>query len=322
MTKELQRKLADLRRKMREACSPLPPDQKEERLIAVRHDDDAFAAAYLPHLYRQTAPEFHQVISAALAARDNEIRFIAAPRNHAKTTRGIIHLARVVCFADVHRATTISASKDLAAELLEPLRISLAENPRIIQDFGQLIIRSSDGDFRAKGDVKVDCRGREQSLRGPKNDLIWIDDIETDQQARDKAQTDKLIDVVLEILYNRLMPASDGGGAFVGTGTILSRKAMLAQFLNINKLPEPEYPEITKFGKLYRAINTDSKGRPAALWPERLPLDALDKIKQRIKARRFNKEYMDDPRDDDSLFTYFEGFHALEFMKAAEEAVA
>ena len=322
MTRDLTRKLAALRNKMKEACDPLPKDQRDNRLEQTRHDDDRFAALYLPHLYRQTAPDFHKVLSDAFAQRDTEIRTFGAPRNHAKTTRGIIHLARAVCFKQVHRVTTVSASKDLAAELLEPLRISIEENSRILQDFGPVITRSSDGDFRAHGDIKVDCRGREQSLRGPRNDLIWTDDIETDQQARDKGQTEKLINIVLEVLYNRLIPESDGGGAFVNTGTILSRKSMLARFLNINTAPDPEFPEMLKFGRLWRAIMTDEQGTPYALWPQRFSLEALEKIKRRIKARRFNKEYQNDPRDEDSIFRddWFRDFHPAEFQTLAKAA--
>ncbi len=322
MTRELKRKLAALRKKMKEACDPLPKDLRDERIEATRHDDDAFASTYLPHLYRQASPTFHKVLSEGFAARDNEIRCYAAPRNHAKTTRGIICLARMTCHRQIHRATTVSASKDLAAELLEPLRISIEENARVIQDFGSIITGSSAGDFTAKGDIKITCRGREQGLRGPRNDWIWFDDIETDAQARNAAQTNKLIDIVLEVLYNRLQPESDGGGTFVGTGTMLSRKAMLARFLNINNAPDPEYPEIARLGVIWRAIMTDDDGKPYPLWFPRFTLESLERIKRRIKPRRFAKEYMNDPRDEDSIIkeAWIRNVHPDEFIEMATAA--
>ncbi len=47
MTRDLKRKLAQLRNKMKDACDPLPRDLREERLEATRNDDDAFAETYL-----------------------------------------------------------------------------------------------------------------------------------------------------------------------------------------------------------------------------------------------------------------------------------
>ena len=96
MTRDLKKKLDRLRKLMASACQPLPQDGQDERRAAAKDDDDLFAETYLPHLARQATPEFHRVESAMMAQRDGEIRCLAAPRNHAKTTRGIIHLGKLV----------------------------------------------------------------------------------------------------------------------------------------------------------------------------------------------------------------------------------
>ena len=148
MRRELKLKLARLRAKMDALCSPLDPDRKDERLAQAAQDDDAFGRLYVPHWCSQTTPEFHHELSAGFDLRGCEIQAYAAPRNHAKTTRALMRIAREICFAQRKRITMVSASEDLAEDIFEPLRITLSENPRIIQDFGELIKTNDGGAFR------------------------------------------------------------------------------------------------------------------------------------------------------------------------------
>lgn len=322
MRRELRLKLQRLRAKMKSTLSPLDPKKRDERIEATKYNDDAFGYTYVPHLCGQRVPEFHHEISEAFDSRDCEIEADGAPRNHGKTIRSLIRVCREICHVQRHRITTVSAAEDLAEGLIEPLKISIEENPRIIQDFGNLIKRSQGGEFWTTQDVYLNSKGRDQRLRGPRNDLILLDDIEDDQQARSKARTDALLDTIFEVLYNRLIPVSDGGSTFLWIGTILARKSALARVLNLNQSPEPEFPEV--IGKIWKAIMTDADGHEYSLWPERFPLEELHKIRRRIGTRRFNKEYQNDPRDEDSVFqeAWFQGFHSSEFRELARAEAA
>ena len=133
-------------------------------------------------------------------------------------------------------------------------------------------------------------------------------------QARNKDRTDRLLDVIFEVLYNRLIPESDGGSTFIWIGTILARKSALARVLNLNDKPEPEFQDV--LGKIWKAIMTDDEGHEYSLWPERWPLENLRKHRRRIGTRRFNKEFQNDPRDEDNVFqeAWMQGFHALEYQ--------
>lgn len=322
MRRELKLKLARLRANMASLCSPLDPDRKEERQALAAHDDDAFGRLYVPHWCSQTTPAFHHELSGGFDLRGCEIQAYAAPRNHAKTTRALMRIAREICFAQRRRVTIVSASEDLAEDIFEPLCITLAENPRIIQDFGELIKTNDGGAFRTKHDVIFESKGRDQRLRGPRNDLIVLDDIEDDKQAKSKDRTDALLDIVFEVLYNRLHPISAGGSTFIWLGTILGRKSALARVLNLNNAPDPEYPDV--IGNIWRAIMKDDDGHEYSLWPERFPLAELHAIRNRIGSRRFQKEYQNDPRDADSVFqeSWIRGFHPVEFAELLKTSAA
>lgn len=320
MRRELRLKLQRLRSKMKSTLSPLDSNKRDERIEATREDDDAFGRVYTPFFCGQDVPDFHHELSEGYDLRGCEIQGYGAPRGHGKTTRALIRLAREICHVQRHRITVISASEDLAEELIEPLKIALEENPRILQDFGDLIKRGGAGEFWTRQEVHFTAKGRGEKLRGPRNDLILLDDIEDDQQARNKERTDTLLDTIFETIYNRLIPVSDGGSTFIWIGTILARKSGLARVLNLNQSPEPEFPEV--LGKIWKAIMIDENGGEYSLWPERFPLEELYKIRRRIGTRRFNKEYQNDPRDEDSVFQegWFQGFHPLEFQELAKAA--
>jgi len=304
---------------MKSALSPLDPGKRDERIEATKVGDDAFGQTYLPYMCGQSVPGFHRELSEGYDLRGCEIQAYGAPRGHGKTTRSLIRICREICHVQRHRITVVSGSEDLAEELSEPLKISIEENPRILQDFGEIIKKGGSGEFVTRQDVYFTAKGRGEKLRGPRNDLILLDDIEDDQQARSKERTDALLDTIFEVLYNRLIPVSDSGSSFLWIGTILARKSALARVLNLNNSPDPEFPEV--IGKIWKAIMTDADGREYSLWPERFPLGELHKTRLRIGTRRFNKEYQNDPRDEDSVFqeSWFQGFHAAELqeLKAA-----
>jgi len=312
MTRELKRKIAELRRKMGAMLSPLDPADRELRLAESAVDDDAFARYYLPFWTDQATPAFHGEISAAYASRNNEIYAEADPRGHGKTTRSRICVARRVAHAQYSSVLALSASESIVEELVMPLFIALSENSRIDQDFGQVVKRGSATEFQTVKDVQFRAKGRDERKRGPRVDLVWIDDIEDAQQARSKEQTDKILDIILEEVYNMLIPPSAGGSTFMMLGTILSRKSALARLLNINNAQEPEFPDVQ--GIVRRALYTDALGIEQSLWPERFPLEYLYQVRRRIGTRRFNKEFQNNPMDEDNTFqeAWFQGFHALE----------
>lgn len=310
MRRELKIKLARLRAKMQAALTPLDPDQKDERLAKARLDDDYFNQVYLPYLCDMETPDFHHEISGAFDLRTNEVQAEADPRGFGKTVRSQTRQIKEICLATRQLILGISASEEMIEDLVEPIKVNIAENARIIQDFGQLVTGGSPTDFKTTHGVKFIGKGRGQKIRGLHPDLIVLDDVEDDVQAKDRKRVDALLNWLWEVLYPAMVPETAGGSTLIVIGTLLARKSMLARLLDKN-----EHPHV--LGTVRRALMTDEHGREYSLWPARFPVEKLKRKKRDMGSRRFNKEYQNDPRDEDSVFqeSWFLGFHASELQE-------
>ena len=287
---------------MTEVISPLDPDLKDARLAQAKVDDFYFYQTYLPYLFDQESPGFHRELSAAFDVR-SEIQAYAAPRGFGKTVITQGRQLKDLCFGVRRQILAVSASEEMAEDLTAPIKLHLEENSRILQDFGSLIKKGGESSFTTTNGVKFLAKGRGQKIRGLHPDLVVLDDVEDDKQARSRERTSELLDWLLEVIYPALIPASAGGGTLIIIGTILSRKSMLSRLLD-----EGEFSEVR--GKIYQAIDEDGN----SLWDARHPIEELRKIKARIGSRRFSKEYQNRPQDEDSVFqeSWFLDFHPLE----------
>jgi phage terminase large subunit-like protein len=89
----------------------------------------------------------------------------------------------------------------------------------------------------------------------------------------------------MEAVVPSLDPAR---GILFIVGTLFSKRSVLARCLANSAF----------IAKVYRAIQED--GTP--LWPERFSLERLQRIKDLVGSISFNKEYQNDPRDEEGLF--------------------
>jgi hypothetical protein len=321
MTRDLQKRIDRLRQRMDQAFLPLDPKLKDERLAKAKTDDFYFYQTYLPHLFNKPSPDFHRTLSAAFD-QPGDMRAYAAPRHFGKTVISQGKQIKSLVFGQRKHILGISASQTMVEELCAPLKIQIADNPQIRQDFGDVLKEGGSTDFTLFNGSKYAARGRGQAIRGMHPDLIVLDDVETDNQAADKDQTDKLINWVLEVLYPMLPPNTEGGGGLVIIGTVLGRQSMLARFLNLNHLPQPEFPQVV--GQRFQAITIDDQGQERSLWEDRWPLEYLYKVRERIRMRAFQKEFQNNPTDDDAIFqeAWFQGFTSEEFLEILERALA
>ena len=310
MRRELKRKLDRLRKKIQAALCPLDPKERETRVARAKADDFYFYQTYLPYLFDQKSPGFHQELSAAFDLR-NEIQAYAAPRGFGKTVITQGRQLKDICFGTRRHILAVSASENMAEDLVAPIKLHLEENERIIQDFGQLVKKGGTTAFSTTHGVKFTAKGRGQKIRGLHPDLVVLDDVEDDKQARNRARVNELLDWLLEVIYPALTPASAGGGTLIIIGTLLSRKSLLARLLD-----KQEFPNVV--GRMYQAIQPDG----TSLWETRHPLTELRRIKARIGSRRFNKEYQNCPQDEDSVFQedWFLNFHPEELVKSVESS--
>lgn len=281
------------------------PEKQAERVRRARDDQEFFNRTYLPHYFSQPSPPFHGEMRELIEEGERQQRpvGIGAPRGHAKSTAiTLAYALRKTLYVDKRFIIEFSDTETQARGFTVSIRVEIEHNPRIVHDFGeQRTLQWAAGDFTTVGGVRVLARGEGQGIRGLKNgpyrpDLAIGDDIENDESVRNPQRVKNTHDWIMEAVVPSLDPAS---GVLFLVGTLLSKKSVLAKFL--------DNPEV--LSKTYRAVDAPewSEERRAfvagtPLWPERFSLERLSRIRNLIGSISFNKEYQNDPRDEDGLF--------------------
>ena len=296
---EIKRKIAAVRALMRTEATPfedVSPQAREERLRLSRTEPGYFAKTYLPHYFNKPSPEFHKEIYEFTRVEDEPV-FIAAPREHAKSTVVSFETPiEDICLERKHFILLISDTEDLAADFNVFIQLEIEENERIKADFGNLKGPSwSAADFITRNGIRVKARGRGQRVRGLRNrqfrpDRVIIDDLENDKNVKNP----KIVKEAVNWILTAVMGSLAENFSMIMIGTILAKNSVLSHFINAkDDEDKPLY-----LSKIYRAIQAD--GTP--LWPDKWPLERLEKKKRQIGTMNFNQEFMNDPKDEDGMF--------------------
>jgi predicted phage terminase large subunit-like protein len=324
---------------------------KKERRACTLTDPFAFFTTYLPHYFSQEFAPFHHELVALLenrpastglkpvppkpkikgaAAPPSEATsgalaltpvVVAAPREFAKTTiTSFGYVLHQICHGLRHFIIIASDTEDLSSDLTGYLYLELLHNERLKCDFGQLVRDHwAVDDFVTLTDVRLKARGRGQRLRGLKHkqhrpDLIILDDLENDQQARSPELVKKLLSWITGAVY----PAIEASGSLFWIGTILARKSALHTAIHSEEEPWKHWTR-----RIYRALNdvgeTPDKemvgnAHPTSLWPTRHPVPKLLEQKRLMGSLAFNREKQNNPVDEEGVFqeAWFRFYHAAD----------
>lgn len=292
---ELRQALAIIRERMLQAATPFgdAPQARAKRIARSRKDKRYFFKTYLPHYFNLSGCQMHKDIVKALDGMKPTV--IAAPRGHAKSTiASLAYPLHQIVFGLRHFIVLASSTEERAVDLTSFVKLELEDNPRIRQDFGDLVGPNwAEGDFTTTNNVRVLSRGRGQSIRGIRHrqyrpDLMVIDDMETDSLVRNPRRVQQALRWVTEAVFPSLEP----GGSLLIVGTLLARKSVLGLLLT-----DDAYK-----GSFERLRYSAIKGNGKPLWSAKFSLSTLNEIKSVIGTLSFAKEYMNDPRDDEGMF--------------------
>lgn len=278
---------------IQESVSPFEndtPAKQKERKARAAVDLLYFCATYLPHYFTAEFGEFHEEWEGLTEIRD-ECVFIAAPREHAKST--FITFAvpiRNICFALRWFQLLISDTNDQATGFSLPIRLELEENPRLKNDFGDFHGQPwKANDFTTSNGVRVLARGRGEKVRGLKNrqhrpDFAAVDDFENDENV----ENPKLVEGGIRWLKRAVIGSMGAGYTFIMVGNLFHPKSVLAQFIAMkNDEGEPLY-----VSRIYRAWLDFGKPDQRPLWPALWPPERLEKKRQQMGSVDFNAEMM------------------------------
>lgn len=277
--REFQDALADLAQEFSRwielSVTAFPADKaaKEARLAAIREPDGfrVFMETYLPHYVRGDHSLFHQAIFARVpeiladpkGARD----LFVAPRGSSKSTHLSLGFALYCIFLGLKRyILEVCDVYGQAALLVEAIKAEMTTNPRLQHDFPDVFGQGRvwrEGEIVTRNNIRVDGLGALQKIRGRRHgpyrpDLLFLDDIENDENVRNPDQRKKL-DAWLERAALKVGPP-DGSMDVIYVGTILHFDAVLAR-----KAKSPVW-RVTRFQAIMQ-------------WPDRMDLwDRFEEI--------------------------------------------
>ena len=230
---ELARLGEDIRRLIELECEAFAPDPiaSQTRRERVQHDYRYFCTTYFPH-YVPT-PHFSlfqefifkrlpEVIDSQADGREVHL----APRGEAKSTYET-QLGSLWCIVTgrKHMIGIIMNTEEQAGEMLESIKAELDTNPRLLLDFpeatGQGRLWQATTAITANN-IKIRIGGTGKKIRGMKHgpyrpDLIFLDDLENDEQVRQKAQRDKTEKYVKSAVLGLAPPGGGMDVFWVGT---------------------------------------------------------------------------------------------------------
>jgi predicted phage terminase large subunit-like protein len=255
-------------------------------------DYEFFATSYFPQHITKPFGAFHREIISA-ASTPKTITAIAAPRAHGKTVnlaviKPIWHILR----GDSHFFVAVAENEDLAKERTGSIAAELANNDRLLMDFGpQMPSIWADEDYIVSGTCRVLALGYRQPIRGKtfgsyRPDYIVIDDFESHQATNLRIAREKK-NYVREEAFGAL-PMENDRGIIIWLGNLTHADSALNLFKKDCE-DEPSNPQIRFI--LRRAILED--GTP--LWPEAFTLDDLRVIEQAVGSIGFQRHYMMNP---------------------------
>ncbi len=214
---------------------------------------------------------------------------LEAPRGHAKSTTGQEYvLSRIVKDPNIH-VIIISSTYELASGLAFSLKLQLeARFPWLVKGAAKW---GEKGMYVARTSIDKDPTIRVASMEGvepgPRADLIWGDDVVSENNSSSDLQRQKI-----HRIFNKvLMPMLEPDGQAMLTGTPYHFGDLYAA------LEKEDGWKLIR----YKAIQDDG----SALWPERFPIlcgrtehqanCCLTFIRHRLGTPIFNDQYLCDP---------------------------
>jgi predicted phage terminase large subunit-like protein len=271
------------------------PAEKQARIERARKDYVFFVDTYFPHLAKKKCASFH-IEAARYLKKNTETRALFEwARGHAKSSHLSLFIPLWLKIQQprmINVMVLVSKSQDMAVRLLSDLQAELQFNNMFIRDFGPQMKTGSweTGEFRTSDGCLFVAIGRGQSPRGLKDrgkrpDYIVVDDIDDDELVNNPRRVANALDWMLTALAGTM---EMGRGRFVVVGNRIGKDSVLSRFAEIKNIYH------TKVNAL------DSKGLPS--WPENYTADEIKRMRTFIGERRFQKEYMNNPIVEGSVF--------------------
>lgn len=347
------RAYADAQRTLIQAeCDGFATDAtaRDIRRTKARDDFRFFCRTYFPHFIKGDESAFHtwfyDHVPGYVDKPQGVLMNVSAPRGEAKSTLGTQLLA-IWCVVTErkHYMPIVMDALGQAAAMLEAIKTELSDNPRLAMDWPDATGAGrvwNSGVIVTRNNRKLEAFGSGKRMRGLRHgphrpDLVFLDDIENDENVRSLEQRKKSEAWVSKAVLNLGPP--DGSMDVLYLNTILHYDSVANRFHKKRRWVRKKFKAILKWphrmdlwqqweelylnehaatdeeadddpdpmggeaGAFYLAHQADMLAGAVVSWPTVRPLIRLMMIRAEDHAA-FDCEYQNDPtNEENALFT-------------------
>lgn len=286
------------------------PIDKKKRIAKLEQDDEEWFKYYFPNFYTSEPAPFHKKATKRIMENDDWFEVRSWARELSKSGRTMMEILKLALTGKLKNILMVSNNLDNAMRLLLPYKAILESNNRIINDYGkqQSLGNWEAEEFKTQNGVAFRALGAGQSPRGTRNDAarpdaILIDDIDTDEECRNKDRIKQKVDWVFEALY--ATRSISNPLRLIVCGNIISK-----------------YCTVTELGNKadhWDIINIRDKNGKST-WPTKNTEENIDRVLSLMPTRSARKEYFNDPQSEGTTFKEVH-FKKLPPLKSCEKVL-
>ena len=284
---------------IRDLKKSIPVDRSEhsgsklQRIAELEKDWAKWMRYYFPNYCSKPFTKWQRRYADSVLTRGKRFIVRKVFRGGAKTTYTQMLAMHLILIKRVKNLLWVSKNQDAAIEMIRVLRLQFEGNPRLINDYGELknLGAWNDDKFVTRTGASVRAIGKGQSPRGAKEeearpDCIICDDVDDDEEVRNKSRLDDTFDWVMGALYGCF--AVDGENLFIGLNNKIAPDCIIERLSNV------KHADVETINLL------NDKGKPTC--PEWFTLkDCLYMIAQ-MGTRLSQREYFNNPVVEGKVF--------------------
>jgi hypothetical protein len=267
-------------------------EQKRKRIQHLENNVEEWFKYYFPKYSYSEPSNFHKKATQRILKNNEWYEVRSWSRELAKSTRTMFEVLFLTITGKKRYVLLISNNETNANNLLEPYRIQLDSNQRIINDYGiqETLGKWTSGEFVTRSGVAFKALGAGQSPRGTRNeevrpDVLLFDDLDTDEDCRNPEMINKRWRWIEDAAIGTRSISK--GTTIIFCGNIIAKDCCVVRAQDY-----ADYVDVINI--------RDDKGN--STWPAKNTEEHIDRVLGQKSYISVQKEYYNNPITEGSVF--------------------
>lgn len=267
-------------------------EEQKKRIAKLEANFEDWKVYYFPKYCFAPAAPFHVKASKRIINNPEWYESRVWARELAKDVVAMMETLYQTLTGQKKNILFISNSWDKAADLLEPFKLNLEKNERIISDYGvqQMPGSWTEGDFTTTQGVSFLAVGAGQSPRGSRTeevrpDKVIVSDIDTDEDVRNPDIISKRWKWFEKAVFPTRSVSKDT--QYIWLGNLIAKDCCVARAMEMADKVD--------------IVNLEDKNGNST-WPGKNLPHHIARIKSKISTAAYQAEYMNNPLSEGDVF--------------------